>query len=289
MKKLSLPFRQTYPHSQGFGENPSMYARFDMLGHNGDDYALPNGVPLYAPISGKVTLVGNVADGYGIYLNIWDQTQSLIVVMAHMQSVDVKQGDTVQAGQKVGNSDNTGYSTGPHLHYAAADTDNAGARLNYDNGYKGWYSVNDNSRIEIIPLPAEPAQPSGSSTEPATSAGGGPTTTSVVKPRDLEELYGVVPQIELAASSSPGGEVVEYNIFISSSVGNWQRGWSTDRFWTAPLTNFNNINYSISGATRVTIEGIPRETPGSNGITIVIHPDRPPPLKMGARRRVGQK
>ncbi|MEP7105029.1 MAG: M23 family metallopeptidase [Chloroflexota bacterium] len=36
---------------------------------------------------------------------------------AHVEEVDVRAGDTVTRGQRVGLEGSTGYSTGPHLHF----------------------------------------------------------------------------------------------------------------------------------------------------------------------------
>ena len=42
------PVEEKYRISQAFGLNPQIYKRFGMKGHNGIDYACPQGTPVYA-------------------------------------------------------------------------------------------------------------------------------------------------------------------------------------------------------------------------------------------------
>ena len=47
-----------------------------------------------------------------------DHGQSIISLYAHMNSIEVKTGDTVKKGQIIGTVGETGRVTGPHLHLA---------------------------------------------------------------------------------------------------------------------------------------------------------------------------
>ncbi len=84
--------------------------------HRGLDIALPEGTDLYAGIDGVVTTVGYDENGYGNYVVIKD-SEGEEVRYAHMKEVSVSVGDSVKRGQTVlGQSGNTGASTGPHVH-----------------------------------------------------------------------------------------------------------------------------------------------------------------------------
>lgn len=109
------PFKGTFPITQEWGVNPASYVQFGLKGHNGVDYGLPTGTPVYAPHSGKVIEAAFDAAGYGNYVKIENDKEGSI--LAHFQSFNVNAGDTVSEGQQVGVSDNTGNSTGPHLHW----------------------------------------------------------------------------------------------------------------------------------------------------------------------------
>lgn len=109
------PFRGNFVLTQGFGGNKDWYIGFGMQGHNGLDYGLPTGTQIIAPHSGKVLEAASDPSGYGLYLKIENEKEGSI--LAHLQSFQVKVGDTVSEGQPVGISNNTGNSTGPHLHW----------------------------------------------------------------------------------------------------------------------------------------------------------------------------
>lgn len=86
--------------------------------HEGQDVVGDSGLNIVAPLAGFIRFVDYQEGGAGRYVvmradNGWD------MFFAHMQmkSVVVKEGDRVQAGQKIGLLGSTGYSTGPHLHF----------------------------------------------------------------------------------------------------------------------------------------------------------------------------
>lgn len=112
---MNKPFKGEFRITQGFGENPASYSQFGLKGHNGIDYGCPMGTDIIAAHSGKVIEATNDPSGYGNYIKIEnDQEGSLY---AHLKSFKVAVGDSVSEGQVIGISNNTGNSTGPHLHF----------------------------------------------------------------------------------------------------------------------------------------------------------------------------
>lgn len=87
--------------------------------HRGVDYAGATGSPVVAPAAGRVSLVGRVAEGFRVHGNTVgiDHGQGVLSIMLHLSRIDVKEGDFVQAGQRIGTVGSTGASTGPHLHW----------------------------------------------------------------------------------------------------------------------------------------------------------------------------
>lgn len=87
--------------------------------HRGVDYAAPTGAPVVAPAGGVVVLVGNHNEGFVVHGNTvgLDHGQGVTSIFLHLSSIDVQEGDTVQAGDLIGRIGTTGASTGPHLHW----------------------------------------------------------------------------------------------------------------------------------------------------------------------------
>lgn len=83
--------------------------------HAGMDFRAPTGTPIRAPASGKIVRAGRNG-GYGKMVEI-DHGNGLKTRFAHLSRIQVRVGDEVSAGQRIGASGNTGRSTGPHLHY----------------------------------------------------------------------------------------------------------------------------------------------------------------------------
>jgi murein DD-endopeptidase MepM/ murein hydrolase activator NlpD len=84
--------------------------------HAALDLAAPAGTPIKAALEGRVVTLGfNSVYGKYIILNHGNGFQTLY---AHMNATSAAQGAYVQQGAKIGEVGSTGYSTGPHLHFA---------------------------------------------------------------------------------------------------------------------------------------------------------------------------
>jgi murein DD-endopeptidase MepM/ murein hydrolase activator NlpD len=90
--------------------------------HNGMDIGTPIGTPIYAAADGVVIRVdrNDVSSWkkyqYGTYVLI-DHQNGLSTLYAHLAKYLVSAGDKVSRGEVIAYSDNTGYSTGSHLHF----------------------------------------------------------------------------------------------------------------------------------------------------------------------------
>jgi murein DD-endopeptidase MepM/ murein hydrolase activator NlpD len=84
--------------------------------HAAVDLAASTGTPVKAASDGKVSALGfNSTYGKFIVLSHDNNYQTMY---AHLNAVSVKQGERVTQGVKIGEVGSTGYSTGPHLHFA---------------------------------------------------------------------------------------------------------------------------------------------------------------------------
>ena len=129
--KLTLPVNG--PITQLFGENPQVYKKWGFPGHNGIDYGIPNGTPVKAAASGVVALISFENGGYGNFVKLShvDGGKTYYTYYAHLASAAVTAGQKVKVGSVVGYSNNTGASTGPHLHF--------GLKIEGENPtYKGY-------------------------------------------------------------------------------------------------------------------------------------------------------
>ena len=117
---LSFPITQAYPDSATHLTRDSMYAV---------DIAMPVGTDIVAARDGIVFDVASTnfkggpdADQYAELANIVRilHDDGTFALYAHLNwnSIRVRPGDRVQAGQYIADSGNTGFSSGPHLHFA---------------------------------------------------------------------------------------------------------------------------------------------------------------------------
>jgi len=84
--------------------------------HSGIDFTSPKGTAIQATGAGTIKKIIRAKRGYGTHIYI-DHGYGYQTVYAHMDKVDVKRGQKVTRGQKIGTVGSTGTSTAPHLHY----------------------------------------------------------------------------------------------------------------------------------------------------------------------------
>jgi murein DD-endopeptidase MepM/ murein hydrolase activator NlpD len=86
------------------------------LFHKAIDLSGTIGEPVLAAMGGTVLHVDNNSNLGNFIILRHGEYQTLY---AHLSALSVKRGDTVRQGQEIGKIGNTGYTTGPHLHFAA--------------------------------------------------------------------------------------------------------------------------------------------------------------------------
>jgi murein DD-endopeptidase MepM/ murein hydrolase activator NlpD len=83
--------------------------------HRGIDVGVPPGTPVYAIRSGRV-LYASFDKRLGYFVLI-QHTGGLESLYGHNSELLVRRGDAVRKGQTIARSGNSGYSTGPHVHF----------------------------------------------------------------------------------------------------------------------------------------------------------------------------
>lgn len=136
------PFELT----QGFGGNPEAYVRFGLKGHNGWDFKTkfpdtPQGFRyIFSSWKSQFYSQGNEGnDGFGLYFEVIIQLYNTYkLTYAHCKSIE--HFENKNEGETMAISDNTGNSTGSHLHLTVKRGKLQSGKFisdNYNNGYFG--------------------------------------------------------------------------------------------------------------------------------------------------------
>ena len=87
----------------------------DWRAHLGVDYSAPTGTPVRAVGDGTVDFAGR-QNGYGNVVQVI-HSNNRSTLYAHLSRVDVRKGQRIDQGQRLGAVGSTGWATGPHLHF----------------------------------------------------------------------------------------------------------------------------------------------------------------------------
>ena len=124
--KLVLPIAEGFRETSFFGDRRTFLYTDGGKGHSvhyGIDYATPRGTPVHAAGAGKVVMAKQrVLTGFSVVIEHLPGVYSLYY---HMDKLDVKEGQMVHTGDKIGDSGFTGLATGPHLHWEVRAAGNA--------------------------------------------------------------------------------------------------------------------------------------------------------------------
>jgi len=188
-------FEGNYSVSQYYGNNPAYYGQFGFAGHEGVDWATPSGVKVIAPFDYKIVQDQDdlKSGAYGNYIVVWDPVQKCAVWLCHLQENYVTVGKTGKRGDVLGLSDNSGNTTGPHLHVNFVETDANGVRLNTSNGFKGMLNILDSNLVEW---------------KLGTPVGTIPGTTNMYKGYDLSNVDSMKVAVDILVRVQ-AGEFVE--------------------------------------------------------------------------------
>ena len=110
--------------TQYFGNTPFATANpqvYNGMGHNGVDFRASVGTPTKSSKEGIVIGTGDTDSqcrgvSYGKWVLI-EHPNNLSTLYAHLSLIKVLKGQQVNTGQIIGYSGDTGYTTGPHLHF----------------------------------------------------------------------------------------------------------------------------------------------------------------------------
>lgn len=93
--------------------------------HSGLDIAAPTGTPVIAPLAGTVVVTGDFY--YNGNTVILDHGGGLLTLFCHLDRIDAKPDQRIEAGEPLGTVGATGRVTGAHLHFSVSLN---GARIN---------------------------------------------------------------------------------------------------------------------------------------------------------------
>ncbi|MDB5195297.1 MAG: putative zinc metalloprotease [Parcubacteria group bacterium] len=159
---ISGVLKNNYCVTQYFGNTAfAASGAYNGSGHNGIDIGMPIGTPVQAALSGTVLgtgntdlahdAAGNQCYSFGKWVMI-KHANGLSTMYGHLSQINVSKGQAVSTGDVLGFSGETGYATGPHLHFGVYAS--AGVQILTLGQFKGGASPCANASMPVAPLNA---------------------------------------------------------------------------------------------------------------------------------------
>ena len=237
--------------------------------HNGVDFGLRNGTPVYAMSDGVVIHAGrqnkdDINRGAGYYvayrpdLNGKKNTHEYYHMDEELSKGMVKVGDRIKTGKQLGYSDNTGSSTGPHLHIRITET---GVGSGVDPlPFVLAVAENYKNKSDKLSKPAVPTTPEKKLQDEASVSNTDFTFTHLTKEEDIRGIVAVVDN-----SMDP----VMSTFDLTAKAGNLNKKLSSDeqgsrdrylRQYTQAA--FHKMKYSTRGFGAIPIPWSPKVIAG---------------------------
>jgi murein DD-endopeptidase MepM/ murein hydrolase activator NlpD len=135
-------FDHTYP-TVDYGGQPNVSGMLDYLGrtntnydtHDADDFWMPFGSPVLAPVDGRVLWVDTVGPDYGLLIRAPGTTYDIVIV--HLSEGWVTTNTQVSRGEQLGRSGHAGSTRSlPHIHFEVRHNGR-------QTDTQGWYGGGD--------------------------------------------------------------------------------------------------------------------------------------------------
>lgn len=138
-----LPMNLIENLTQTYGATEFAQSAYSSKFHNGIDIRVLVGIPVFAAEAGRVMAIGNTdvycppvwygrkkyGGSYGKYIVIKHEN-NLSTLYSHLSLQSVRVGAIINRGDLIGYTGNTGFTTGPHLHFSVyANIYGAGEKL----------------------------------------------------------------------------------------------------------------------------------------------------------------
>lgn len=185
--------------SQGFGVPDVVNGKTVEAHHSGIDLAAPAGSPIQSFVGG--TVISAAPNGGFGNMVIVKGTDGNTYSYGHMAGFAVKPGDTVQAGQVLGQVGSTGQSTGPHVHFRVQDAQ--GKLINPDTLFQGSSTAGGGPLGGLLSGSATSGNPMlnkpFTSADIATIAGLAPSLSAseIAKYKNFNQLIKAHPELNL--------------------------------------------------------------------------------------------